>query len=98
MIADITTLPPPLTYPATRALLEGYAHTVSDRLSISSDTTRHPLTEGFVWTLRAEATDDNAAVEAAQPLVTVAANLAELEMASIPRSDGAAATTRPVVS
>ncbi|MBO0878903.1 MAG: FUSC family protein [Mycobacterium sp.] len=98
MIADIKTLPPPLTYPSTRALLEGYANTVSGRLSRSDEVTRHPLTEGFVWTLRAEATDDSAAVEAAQPLVTVAANLAELEMASIPRPDSAAAVARPVVS
>jgi fusaric acid resistance family protein len=98
MIADIRTLPPPSTYPSTRALLEGYAHSVSDRLSMSSDAARHPLTEGFVRVLRAEATDDGAAVEAAQPLVTVAANLAELELVAITKSDSAAAATRSVVS
>jgi Fusaric acid resistance protein-like len=98
MIADIRTLPPPGAYPSTCAVLEDYAESLADRLSTRRETTWHPIAEGFVRALRAEATEDSMAIEAAQPLVAVAANLAELELVSIPRSDSAVAATRAVVS
>ena len=55
--------------------------------------TGKPMTGEFVRALRAEATDDGEAVEAAQPLVTVAANLAQLELVSIAASESVAAAT-----
>lgn len=97
MIADIRTLPPPGAFPSTRAVLENDAESLANRLSTRPDTAWRPITEGFVRALRAEAIEDNTAVEAAQPLVAVAANLAELELVSIPRSDSAAAATRQPV-
>jgi Fusaric acid resistance protein-like len=95
MIADIKMLPPADAYPVTRALLESYADNLADRLS-RHDATGHPITEEFVRALRLESTNDIAAVEAAQPLVAVAANLAELESVSVPTSDTVAAARSPV--
>lgn len=50
---------------------------------------------GAFWlrALRAETTDHSQAVEAAQPLVTVAANLAQLELVSIATSETVSAAT-----
>jgi uncharacterized membrane protein YccC len=96
MIADIKTLPPSGTYPFTRALLETYADSLGDRLSKRRDATEQPITEEFVRSLRAEATGESVPVEAAQPLVAVAATLSELELVSFPTSDSGAADRSPV--
>jgi hypothetical protein len=93
MIADIRTLPPLGTYPSARALLEAHTEFVTKQISGDSDTPRTPIAGEFVRALRAEATDDVEVVEAAQPLVTVAANLAQLQMVSLPQSESAAAAT-----
>jgi Fusaric acid resistance protein-like len=93
MIADIKMLPPADAYPVTRALLESYAKNLADRLS-RHDATGHPITEEFVRALRLESTNDSVAVEAAQPLVAVAASLAEVESVSFPTSDNAEAAVR----
>jgi hypothetical protein len=86
IIADIPTLPPPWTHPSARALLEARTESLCDRLIERSDATWHPIAPEFVRALRAEATNDTGAVEAAQPLVTVAANLAMLELVLAPAS------------
>ena len=96
MIADIKMLPPSGTYPSTRALLETYADSLGDRLSRRRDATEQPITEEFVRSLRTEATGESVPVEAAQPLVAVAATLSELELVSFPTSDSAAADRSPV--
>ena len=96
MIADIKTLPASGTYPSTRALLETYADSLGGRLSRRGDAAEESITEEFVRSLRAEATRESVAVDAAQPLVAVAANLAELELVSFPTSDSAAADRSPV--
>ena len=80
VIADIRALPPLSTYPRARAVLESHAESVSARFAGISDTARHSITDEFVPALRAEATEGAAAVDAALPLVTVAANLGELEL------------------
>ena len=96
MIADIKMLPPSGTYPFTRALLETHADSLGDRLAGRRDAVEHPITEEFVRSLRAEATGESMAVEAAQPLVAVAANLAELESVSFPTSDAAETDRSPL--
>jgi uncharacterized membrane protein YccC len=93
MIADIRTLPPLGTYPSARAVLEAHMEFVTKQISGYSDTPKKPIAGEFVRALRAEATDDVEVVEAAQPLVTVAANLGQLEMVSLPESESAAAAT-----
>ena len=95
MIADIKMLPPAGTYPFTRALLETHTDNLADRLS-RHDATGHPITEEFVQSLRAESTGESMAVEAAQPLVAVAANLAELESVSFPTSESAETDRSPL--
>jgi hypothetical protein len=97
MIADIRTLPPLGTYPSARAVLKAHMEFVTKQISGHSDTPRKPIAGEFVRALRAEATDDVEVVEAAQPLVTVAANLAQLEMVSLPESESAAAATRSLM-
>jgi hypothetical protein len=64
---------------------------VTKQISGDSDTPGKPIAGEFVRALRAEATDDVEVVEAAQPLVTVAANLAQLELVLLPESESAAA-------
>jgi uncharacterized membrane protein YccC len=93
MIADIRTLPPLGTYPSARALLNAHMEFATKQISGDSDTPRKPIAGEFVRALRAEATDDVEVIEAAQPLVTVAANLGQLEMVSLPESESAAAAT-----
>jgi len=82
LIADITTLPSPGSYPQTRTVLDAHATLVCDRMSGRS---QKPIAdalivEHFVTALRAEAADTEHPVGDALPLVTVAANLGELEL------------------
>jgi hypothetical protein len=98
MIGDIRTLPPTGAYPSARAVLEARLELATKQISGRGDTTSRPIVEEFVQALRAEATDDGEAVEAAQPLVTVAANLAQIELVSTPVSEAVAAATRSPVS
>jgi uncharacterized membrane protein YgaE (UPF0421/DUF939 family) len=93
MIADIRTLPPTEACPAVRAVLEAHLDFVTGQLSERGDTTSPPMVGEFVRALRAGTTDQRQAVEAAQPLVTVAANLAQLELVSIAASETVSAAT-----
>jgi uncharacterized membrane protein YccC len=93
MIADIRTLPPTGAYPSVRAVLEAHLEFVTEQVSGHSDTASRPMVGEVVRALRAEATDQREAVEAAQPLVTVAANLAQLELVLIAASETVAAAT-----
>jgi uncharacterized membrane protein YccC len=96
MIADIRTLPPIGAYPSARVVLEAHLEFVTSQISGRGDTARQPMVGEVVRALRAEATDQGEAVEAAQPLVTVAANLAQLEVISIAESEIVAAATGSV--
>ena len=80
LVADI--VPPPLNvYPMARNILEAHAVAVCARLDGSDPTVMiAPISDDFVLALRAEAGDGEMAVSAALPLVTVAANLGELEL------------------
>jgi Fusaric acid resistance protein-like len=80
LIADV--VPPPLgAYPKTREVLEQHAEVVCGRLSgVHTDDARPPISDDVVLALRAEATGNELAISAALPLVTVAANLGELEL------------------
>jgi uncharacterized membrane protein YgaE (UPF0421/DUF939 family) len=80
IIADIKVPPPQSTYPRARAVLEAHADAVGARLAGVTAQTRGPITDEFVLALRAESTGDEAAVNSALPLVTIAANLGELEL------------------
>jgi uncharacterized membrane protein YgaE (UPF0421/DUF939 family) len=80
IIADIKDPAPHSPYPRARAVLEAHADTVEARIAGVTDQTWAPITDGFVPALRAEFTNDNRAVNAALPLMTVAANLRELEL------------------
>jgi hypothetical protein len=93
MIADIRTLPPTEACPAVRAVLEAHLDFVTGQLSERGDTTNPPMAGEFVRALRAGTTDQRQAVEAAQPLVTVAANLAQLELVLIAGSETVSAAT-----
>jgi len=80
LIADV--VPPPLgVYPQTRAVVESHAEMVCGQVT-GTDTgpPLPPVSDDFVLALRAEAGDDELAVAAALPLVTVAAHLGELEL------------------
>jgi hypothetical protein len=79
LIADV--VPPPLeTYPQVRAVLESHCDAVCERFrGVESVTFGAPISDDFVRALRAEAGGD-LTVAAALPLVTVAANLGELEL------------------
>lgn len=81
LIADV--VPPPLgVYARTREVLEAHAELVCRRLvGLRANGARTPpISDDFALALRAEAGDDDLAVSAALPLVTVAANLGELEL------------------
>jgi uncharacterized membrane protein YccC len=80
IIADIKVLPPQSTYPRARAVLEAHADVVGARLAGTTAQIRAPITDEFVLALRAESTGDEAAVNSALPLLTIAANLGELEL------------------
>ncbi|MDT5180871.1 MAG: hypothetical protein QOJ95_5069 [Mycobacterium sp.] len=80
LIADV--LPPPLTaYPRVREVLEMHATAIAEHLD--GRPTSHalgPIGDDFVLALRNEAGDTEQSIRAALPLVTVAANLGELEL------------------
>ena len=80
LIADV--VPPPLAvYPRTRQVLSTHAETICERLESVEHIADHgPISDDFVLALRAEASGDALSVSAALPLVTVAANLGELEL------------------
>jgi uncharacterized membrane protein YccC len=87
MIADVRTLPPAGSYPTARALLEAHLHSIVERAAEAAAPTGRPMVEEFVRALRADATAQGDAVVAAQPLVTVGAHLAQLEMVSLASSE-----------
>ncbi len=93
IIADIKTLPPTGAYPSARALLEAHLEFAAIQISGRDPATGRQMAAEFVRALRAEASDQGDAVETAQPLVTVAANLAQLELVSTIESDKVSATT-----
>ena len=80
LIADV--VPPPLAaYPRVREVLETHTDAVCERLDGVVSTVEHgPISDDFVLALRAESGRDVLSVSAALPLVTVAANLGELEL------------------
>jgi hypothetical protein len=81
-IADIKAPPSLSAYPRARAVLEAHADSVRTRLAGVGDRNWGPVGDEFVLALRAEFTGGAATVDAALPLVTIAANLRELEMAA----------------
>ena len=80
VIADVATLPPLPAHPRAREVLEMHAEAVAERVAGVSDKSWPPISDEFVVALRAESSGDEAAVNAALPLVTVAANLGEVEL------------------
>jgi hypothetical protein len=82
LIADIPNPPSPGSYPSTRTVLDAHAGIVCDRMSGRTDTPigNDLIAEHFVIALRAEAPDVAHPVADALPLVTVAANLGELQL------------------
>ena len=80
LIADV--VPPPLTvYPRVREVLEVHATAIRERLHGRRPVhDLGPIGDDFVLALRAEAGDGDLSIRAALPLVTVAANLGELEL------------------
>jgi hypothetical protein len=80
IIADINDPAPQSPYPRACAVLEAHADVVCARIAGVTEQTSGPITDGFVLALRAEFTNDERAVNAALPLMTVAANLRELEL------------------
>lgn len=82
LIADIRTLPPGGACPGTREVLERHLDFVERQIAGRDDGPGPPLAGEFVRALRGESRGDALTVENAQPLVTVAANLAQLEYIS----------------
>lgn len=82
LIADIPTPPPLEAYPGVRRVLESHCDALYAR--VCGKPSAHqldPLSDEFVRALRSEArADDELAVSAALPLLTVAALLGELEL------------------
>jgi hypothetical protein len=80
LIADV--VPPPLAaYPRVREVLKSHTDAVCDRLDGQASTVEQGrISDDFVLALRAESGGDTLSVSAALPLVTVAANLGELEL------------------
>jgi hypothetical protein len=80
LIADV--VPPPHgVYAQTRAILEAHTEAVCEQFTGNdSGPALPPISDAFVTALRAEATDDDLAVAAALPLVTVAAHIGALEL------------------
>jgi uncharacterized membrane protein YgaE (UPF0421/DUF939 family) len=93
MIADVRTLPPSGAYPSARALLEAHLEFVTERFSEHGDPSSPPMVGDVAVALRAEPPDQDDAIEAAQPMVTVAANLVQLELISTSESENDSATT-----
>lgn len=88
LIADIPTPPPLSVYPAVRRVLEAHTDAVCERVCgpPNAGWPAAPISDDFVRALRSEAPDDDLAVAAALPLLTVAALLGELELV-YPRPD-----------
>lgn len=82
IIADIRTLPPAGDYPSTRAVLDAHLEFAANQISGRDTATGRQMAAEFARALRAEAGGRDEAADAAQPLVTVAANLAQLELVS----------------
>jgi uncharacterized membrane protein YccC len=79
LIADV--VPPPLgVYERTREVLESHADAIEARLTGDPGRELHTISDDFVLSLRADATNDDLAISAALPLTTVAANLGDLEL------------------
>jgi hypothetical protein len=80
LIADV--VPPPLAaYPRVRKVLEVHTTAICERLDGRASTQRlGPIGDDFVLALRAETGGTDLSIRAALPLVTVAANLGELEL------------------
>ncbi|MBJ7340428.1 FUSC family protein [Mycolicibacterium sp.] len=80
LIADV--VPPPLnTYPRVRDVLELHTSAIRERLHGRRPVHElGPIGDDFVLALRAEAGPSELSIRAALPLVTVAANLGELEL------------------
>lgn len=80
LITDV--VPPPLgVYQQTRQVLETHSQAICTRLVGGVMLPEPaPITDSFTLALRAESTGDDLAISAALPLVTVAANLGELEL------------------
>jgi hypothetical protein len=66
--------------PTAREVLDMHAEAVAERLAGVSDKSWPPISDESVVALRAESSSDEAAINAALPLVMVAATLAELEL------------------
>jgi hypothetical protein len=80
LIADIVP-PPPGTYPRTRKVLEQHTAALCARIEqVDGPGSMPDINDEFVPTLRAEAATTADAARAALPLVTVAANIGELEL------------------
>ena len=84
IIADIVP-PPPGVYPRARKVLERHATALCARMEkVSMQEVNAPavpeISDDFVPALRADAAGTPEAAKAALPLVTVAANLGELEV------------------
>lgn len=82
LITDIPAPPSPGSYPRTREVLDTHAALVADRMSGASDQPlpATALVHDFVCALRAESSQAAHPVADALPLVTVAANIGELEL------------------
>ncbi len=79
LIADV--VPPPHgVYDQTREVLEAHARAACTQVAGKATGRRQPISDDFVMALRAQATDDDLAVAAALPLVTVAAHIGALEL------------------
>ena len=95
LIADV--VPPPHgVYARTRTMLETHTDAVCRQVTGDiAGPALAPISDDFVIALRAEAADDDLAVAAALPLMTVAAHLGELEVL-YPRGDAARPDERSV--
>jgi len=79
LIADV--VPPPHgVYERTRSILEEHAKAAGELVTGRGSGSRQSISDTFVRALRAEATDDDLAIAAALPLVTVAAHIGALEL------------------
>lgn len=82
LIADVPPGPDPQAYPRARAVLDKHSALVCNRMSGRTDTPigADAIAADFVLALRTEAPAERHPVADALPLVTVAANLGELEL------------------
>jgi hypothetical protein len=78
IVADIKRPPALSAYPRARAVLQPHADLAWARLSRVREHTWGPISDELVLALRADFLGDEATVNAAPTLVTVAANLGEL--------------------